>query len=48
MGEKGEGVKKYKLVVTAYFRGCTVQHRKHSHNIVVTMSGVIWVFDLSG
>ena len=28
--EKGEGIKKYKLVVTEQSQGCKVQHREYS------------------
>ena len=30
MGEKGEGIEKYRLVVTEQSRGCEVQCRKYS------------------
>ena len=30
MGEKGEGIRKYKLVVTEQSWGCKLQHREHS------------------
>ena len=30
IGEKGEGIKKYKLVVTEQSWGCKVQHREYS------------------
>ena len=30
LDEKGEGIKKYKLVVTKQSWGCKVQHRKFS------------------
>ena len=32
LGGKGEGVKKYKLVVTKYSQRCKVQHRKYSQS----------------
>ena len=30
MGEKGGGIKKYKLAVTEYRQGCKVQDREYS------------------
>ena len=30
MGEKGEGIKKHRLVVTEQSQGCKVQHREYS------------------
>ena len=30
LGEKGEGIKKYKSVVTEQSQRCKLQHRKHS------------------
>ena len=30
MGEKGEGIKKYKLEVSKWSWGCQVQHREYS------------------
>ena len=30
LGEKGEGIKKSKLVVTEQTQGCKVQHREYS------------------
>ena len=39
MGEKGEGIKKYKLVVTEKSWGCEVQPREYG-NIVILC--VVW------
>ena len=46
--EKGEGIKKYKLVVTKQSRGCKVQHRDIVSNVVISMCGARWVLDLLG
>ena len=47
MGEKGEGIQKYKLAVTQQSWGCKAQYREIVNNIVITMYGVRWVLDLS-
>ena len=34
---KGEGNKKYKLVVTEQSRGCKVQQREHSNSVITSV-----------
>ena len=47
MGEKGEGIRKYKLVVTVQLWGFKFTIRNVIHDII-TMYGARWVLDLSG
>ena len=46
MGEKGEGINKYKSVAPEQSRGCKVQDREY--NPPITMCGIRWVQDLVG
>ena len=32
LGDKGEGIKKYKLVVTEQAQRCRLQHREYNHD----------------
>ena len=43
MGKKGEGIKKYKLVVTEYHEDVKSSLGNIVNNIVITMYGVRWV-----
>lgn len=42
LGEKGEGIDKYKLVVTKQSQGCEAQHRECSQNILIATYSARW------
>ena len=46
LGEKGEGIKKYKPLVKKQSQGCKVRHREY--NTVMTMYGARWVLQILG
>ena len=48
MGEKGEGIKKYKLAITNSHRDIKCSIGNIVSNSIITMYGVKWVLDLSG
>ena len=43
MGEKSEGIDKYKLAVKEQSRGCKVHYKKIVNSFLITMDGVRWV-----
>ena len=47
-GERGEGIKKYKLAVTKQLQGCKYSIRNIVDNIVITMYHARWALGLSG
>ena len=46
MGEKGEGIKKYKLVVTEQSWGVKYSIGSIVSNTVITMCGARWVLEM--
>ena len=48
MGESGEGIEKYRLVVTEWSWGLKYSIGNIVNNIVITIYGVRWVLDLLG
>ena len=44
---KGEGIKKYKFVVTKYSWGYKILYRKYIDNVALTMHGASWVLEIS-
>ena len=47
LGEKGEGIKKYKLIVTKQSWVCKVQLGNIVNDIVITVRGARWALEIS-